>query len=104
MFPVEVGVWGADPVRYREQYGQELLMMGGFDKRILARSRREIESEVHRLAPLVQEGGFVGFCAHRVPPDVPLENYMFYLETARQVWGHGLNLKPMGRLSPKQKE
>jgi len=95
MFPVEVGVWGADPIQYRREYGRDLLMMGGFDKRILARSPAEIECEVQRLAPLVEEGGFIGFCDHRVPPDVPLENYMFYLKMARQVWGRGVNLKPM---------
>jgi len=98
MFPVEVGTWGADPIKYRQQYGKELLMMGGFDKRILARSKDEIEREVHRLAPLVEEGGYIGFCDHLVPPDVPLENYMFYLETVRRVWGKGVDLKPMGQL------
>jgi uroporphyrinogen decarboxylase len=98
MFPVEVGTWGADPIKYRKQYGEELLMMGGFDKHILARSKREIEQEVHRLTPLVEEGGFIGFCDHRVPADVPLENYMVYLETVRKVWGKDVNLKPMGRL------
>ena len=65
------------------------------------KSKPAIADEVHRLAPLVEEGGFIGFCDHRVPPDVPLENYMFYLETARKVWGKNLeNLKPMGKLSP----
>jgi len=98
MFPMEVGAWGADPIQYRKQYGQELLMMGGFDKRILARSKREIEQEVHRLAPLVEEGGYIGFCDHRVPPDVPLGKYMFYLESVRKVWGKDVNLKPMGEL------
>ena len=96
MFPVEVGTWGADPIQYRRQYGQDLLMMGGFDKRILARSKRQIEQEVYRLAPLVEEGGYIGFCDHRVPPDVPLEHYMFYLEMVRRVWGKNVNLKPMG--------
>ena len=71
-------------------------MMGGFDKHILARSKADIEAEVHRLTPLVEEGGFIGFCDHRVPPDVSLENYRFYLETVRRVWGHGIALKPMG--------
>ena len=97
MFPVEVGTWGADPIQYRRQYGRDLLMMGGFDKRILARSKDEIEREVYRLAPLVEEGGYIGFCDHLVPPDVPLENYVFYLETVRRVWGKGLDLKPMGQ-------
>ena len=95
MFPVEIGTWGADPVRYRKQYGKDLLMMGGFDKHILAQGKPQIEKEIHRLTPLVEEGGFIGFCDHRVPPDVPLENYVFYLETVRRVWGQGINLKPM---------
>jgi uroporphyrinogen decarboxylase len=98
MFPIEIGTWGADPVKYRRQYGKELLMMGGFDKHILARSTAEIDAEIHRLAPLVEEGGFIPFCDHRVPPDVPLSNYMHYLRTARKVWGRDTNLKPMGEL------
>jgi uroporphyrinogen decarboxylase len=70
-------------------------MMGGFDKRILARSRDAIEAEVSRLAPLIEEGGYIGFCDHRVPPDVSLRNYLYYLETVRQIWGKSVNLKPM---------
>lgn len=96
MFPIEVGVWKADVVEYRKQYGKDLLLMGGFDKHILARSEQEIEREVYRLLPLIEEGGYIGFCDHRVPPDVPFENYLFYLDTVRRVWGRGINLKPMG--------
>ncbi len=94
MFPLEIGTWGADPVKFRQQYGKDLLMMGGFDKHILARSKNEIEQEIRRLAPLVEEGGFIGFCDHRVPPDVPYPNYVFYLEKVREMWGKGVNLKP----------
>ncbi len=98
MFPVEVGTWGGDPIRFRQQYGRDLLLMGGFDKKILARSREAIAAEIYRLLPLVEEGGYIGFCDHRVPPDVPLANYWFYLETVREVWAKGVNLKPMGKL------
>jgi len=98
MFPVEIGTWGADPITYRGQYGKDLLMMGGFDKRILAQSKYEIEQEVYRLTPLVDKGGYIGFCDHLVPPDVPLDNYMFYLEMVRKVWGRDINLKPMGQM------
>ena len=96
MFPLEIGTWGADAVKYRKQYGKELLIMGGFDKHILARSQPEIAAEIRRLAPLVEEGGFIPFADHRVPPDVPLENYVFYCQTAREVWGNNRNLEPMG--------
>lgn len=99
MFPLEVGTWNADPVKYRQQYGQDLLLMGGFDKRILAHSKADIEHEIERLTPLVEEGGFIGFCDHRVPPDIPLDHYLFYLETVRRVWGKNTNLKPMHSLA-----
>ena len=54
--------------------------------------------QVARLAPLVEEGGYIGFCDHRVPPDVLLENYLYYLEQVRTIWGHGTNLRPMGQI------
>jgi len=96
MFPVEVGSWGADPLALRRQFGKDLRLMGGFNKRILAGDPTEIEREIQRLAPLVEEGGYIPFCDHLVPPDVPFENYWFYWEKARQIWGGGINLPPMG--------
>jgi hypothetical protein len=95
MIPIEVGTWGADPIRFRREYGKDLLMMGGFNKRILARDKADIEAEVRRLAPLVEEGGYIPFCDHRVPPDVPLKNHVFYLKSAREIWGRNTNLRPM---------
>lgn len=96
MFPIEVGTWKADPLKFRDEYGRDLLLMGGFDKRILADTPEAITAEVERLAPLVEEGGFIGFCDHRVPPDVPYENYLHYLERARAVWAnHHPSLRPM---------
>ncbi len=97
MFPLEIGTWGADPVEYRRQYGKDLLLMGGFDKRILARGKSDITAEIERLAPLVEEGGFIPFCDHRVPPDVPLSNYVHYVAEAKRVWGKSLdNIGPTG--------
>lgn len=95
MFPIEIGTWGADPIRYRREYGKDLRMMGGFDKHILATSKQAIRDEVKRLAPLVEEGGFIGFADHRVPPDVPFEHYVYYCRCAREIWGRNTNLPPM---------
>jgi len=100
MFPLEVGTWGADPVKYRGEYGRELLLMGGFDKHILAGPIEGIEREVERLAPLVEEGGYLPFPDHRVPPDVPLAHYMAYLHAARRVWGKGNDLHPLIETEP----
>ena len=69
--------------------------MGGFDKHVLMKTRADITAEIERLAPLVEEGGYIPTPDHRVPPDVSLANYVFYIEEAKRVWGRGLdNLKP----------
>ncbi|HEU0292843.1 MAG TPA: uroporphyrinogen decarboxylase family protein [Anaerolineales bacterium] len=99
MFPIEVGTWHADPIKFRKQYGKNLLMMGGFDKHVLAQSTEAIEREILRLTPLVEEGGYIAFCDHRVPPDVPYQNYLFYLEKVREIWGRGINLEPFMNLA-----
>ncbi len=98
MFPLEIGTWGTDPVAYRKRFGKTMRIMGGFDKHILAKSKDAITKEVHRLAPLVEEGGFIPFCDHRVPLDVSLENYLHYINLAKQVWGKNLpDLRPTGK-------
>ncbi len=97
-FPLEVGTWEQEPLGVRERFGPELRICGGFDKHILARSTEDIAREIDRLAPLVEQGGFVPFCDHRVPPDVPFDNYLFYIRRAKEVWGGGLdNLLPTGK-------
>ena len=96
MFPIEVGVWQADPVAMRAKYGRDLLMVGGVGKRLLAGPKEGIKAEVIRLTPLVEEGGYIPLPDHRVPPDVSLDNYIYYLQLAREIWGKDLdNLRPM---------
>ena len=74
--------------------------MGGFDKHILVQGKSAIAREIERLTPLVEEGGYIPMPDHRVPPDVPLAHYRFYLEQVRQVWGKGIELRaPAGRAS-----
>jgi uroporphyrinogen decarboxylase len=85
MYPVEVGTCGNDVLALRERFGRGVRMMGGFDKRLLARGPDEIAAEVARLAPLIHEGGYIPFCDHHVPPDVPLTHYQHYLDTLRAV-------------------
>lgn len=94
MFPFEIGSWKADPYDFRRRFGKDLRIVGGFDKNILRSSKEDIAAEVRRLAPLVEEGGFIPHCDHLVPPDVPFEHYLYYLQQARAVWGCNLNLTP----------
>jgi uroporphyrinogen decarboxylase len=87
LMPIEVGVWGADPIKMRTQFGRELRMIGGFDKRILALGPEKITQEIERLGQVVEDGGYIPLPDHKVPPDVSLSNYVHYLREARRVWG-----------------
>jgi uroporphyrinogen decarboxylase len=87
VYPLEVAA-GEDPVNLRKEYGKDLLMCGGIDKRELAKDRRAVEDEVMKKMPfLVKSGGWIPSIDHSVPPDVPLENYRRYIELLRGISG-----------------
>jgi uroporphyrinogen decarboxylase len=86
LMPIEIGTTGMDPVALRKRFGPSLRMIGGIDKRILWQPRDAIVAEIDRLTPLVQAGGFIPCCDHKVPPEVALDDYRYFLDTARQRW------------------
>jgi uroporphyrinogen decarboxylase len=86
MFPLE-RAGRSDPVALRRKFGPRVLLMGGIDKRKIALGGDEIVRELEYLAPLVDEGGFVPHCDHLCPADVSLENYRFYLQKKREIFG-----------------
>ncbi len=77
IWPLEVQA-NMDVVELRRRYGRELVMIGGIDKRSLAKGRREIEAEVDRVWPVVETGGYFPHLDHSVPPDVSWENFCHY--------------------------
>lgn len=69
---------GCDVVAIGRQY-PDLLMRGGFDKRILARGREAIDREVDRIMPVMRaRGGYIPMCDHGVPEEVAFEDYMHF--------------------------
>ena len=84
-FPIEIGTWNADPMAYRRKYGRELRILGGIDKRELAKGRAAIDAEIERRMPIIKDGGFLPMPDHLVPPDVPLDDYRYYLERIREI-------------------
>jgi uroporphyrinogen decarboxylase len=78
MFPLEVA--HTDAFRLRREHGDKLLLLGGVDKKPLIAGRKEIDKEIDRLIPLVQSKRFIPCVDHRVPADVSLDNYKYYLE------------------------
>lgn len=85
IYPMEPAA-GMDIVQLREQYGRALLMKGGIDKHVLRRTPEEIRAELeYKLQPSTRGGGVVFGLDHRIPNGTPLENYRFYVRTAREL-------------------
>jgi uroporphyrinogen decarboxylase len=68
-----------DPVAVRRKYGESVCMVGGVDKREIARGPRAIDAELERRLPLVQDGGYIIMPDHHITPGVSLENYQYYI-------------------------
>ena len=84
-YPLEVAS-NMDAARLRQQYGRQIVMWGNVDKRALARGKEAIDAELARLAPVAALGGFIPLVDHAVPDDVPLANYLYYLEQRKKVF------------------
>ena len=61
--------------------------MGGVDKTVLAEGPPAIKSYLETLVPLVERGGFIPFCDHRCPPNVKVEDYLYYLDLKEELFG-----------------
>jgi len=74
-----------DPVRLRNRFGRGLRMLGGIDKRaMIAGPEAAIDAQLAYVAPLLREGGYIPWCDHWVPPDVPLKNYLYYVKRMKE--------------------
>lgn len=75
--PVEVAA-GNDLLHLAKEFPR-LRMFGGIDKRVLARTPKDIEHEVMSKVPMLMErGGYMPHIDHAIPHDVPLANYWYY--------------------------
>lgn len=82
LLPFEVKA-GLDAV----QIGQEfptLQIIGGLNKHAFERSREAIDAELERVLPaMLRRGGYAVSLDHWVPPQIPLENFRYYVERVR---------------------
>ncbi len=86
LFPFEVSCSG-HPADVLREYGPDLRMMGGVDKRPLIAGPAEIKAYLESLVPWVERGGFIPHVDHRCPPDVSQENYLYYLDLKQRMFG-----------------
>jgi len=81
--PCEIAA-GADPFELRALC-PGCALMGGMDKRLIAEGRDGVDAELKRIEPLLEEGAYIPFLDHFVPPDVSYETYRYYVERRREV-------------------
>jgi uroporphyrinogen decarboxylase len=80
---------GMDPVQVRREYGHSVCMMGGVDKREVAKGPAAIEAELAHLAPVIAGGGYLPTIDHAIHPDVSYEDFLYYLAAKRRILGSG---------------
>jgi len=90
---LEVGMTGMLP--FERQAGNDLLkirkkfpklqIMGGFDKNVLAKSKKEIDNELKILKEIIKLGGYIPYCDHLVPPNVSWENYKYFRKKLKEI-------------------
>lgn len=85
LFPYEVNSC-LHPVDLCNEFGKELRIMGGIDKMKLIEGKEAIKNYLESIAPLVERGGYIPFCDHRCPPDVSVENYLYYLNLKEKMF------------------
>lgn len=75
------------PYRLRSEYGRELRMIGGIDKREIAKGPQAIDAEIERNRPVIEEAGFLPAIDHSVPTDVSWDNYRYFVEAIQEAVG-----------------
>ena len=79
---------GMDIVMLRKKYGQSLSFKGGIDKYVLLMDKKAIRDELeYKLQTLMQKGGNIFGIDHRIPNGTLIDNYRYYVDTAREILG-----------------
>ena len=86
LFPYEVNSC-THPGVLLDQYQGQLGIMGGVDKMTLGRGREAIKGYMKSLEKYVERGGYIPFCDHRCPPNVKVEDYLYYLDLKESMFG-----------------
>jgi hypothetical protein len=79
LYPWEVQA-GMDVNKIRKEYGRDLRLLGGMDKRALVHGKEAIDAEIACHKRLIDDGGFIPMLDHSAPPDISYENYCYFME------------------------
>ncbi len=85
-YPLECQA-GADPRKFRRQYGKRVQLVGGIDKRALIAGQEATRTEVEqKLTALVADSGYLPSLDHAVPAEVELDTFRYYADCLRETW------------------
>jgi uroporphyrinogen-III decarboxylase len=84
--PMEVAA-GCDIVEFSRKFGKAMAYVGGVDKRSIAAGGETIASEIKRLRPVIESGGYIPACDHGVPADVSWTNFVYYCKLLAEATG-----------------
>ena len=76
---------GVDPTALRLKYKKNLLMAGGIPVKALIDGKEAIERAICEITPIVAQGGFIPALDDMVSPDIPFENYKFFIGRLREI-------------------
>jgi uroporphyrinogen decarboxylase len=76
---------GMDVVQIRKNF-PKLQMMGGINKRMLAKGKKEIDAELEYKCSIIPHGGYIPHVDHFVPPDVSWENFLYYRLKLKEIF------------------
>ena len=62
-------------------------MIGGINKMVFAKGKKEIDRELDKKIPLAFEGGYIPTIDHSIPPDVSFIDFMYYWKRKKQLLG-----------------
>ena len=87
IYPMEPAA-GMDMVKTKKKYGRAFAFKGGIDKMALLKSKNDSLRELeYKLGSDMRDGGTAFGLDHRIPNGVSIENYRFYVNTAREILG-----------------
>ena len=79
VYPCEIAA-GSDPVKLRKMF-PGVALMGGIDKRVVAFEGKEgVRKELRRLQPVINDGGYIPYIDHFIPPDISFDTFCYYME------------------------
>lgn len=90
IYPLERAA-GMDPIKIRKQFGNNLIIFGGVDKRELAKGGYAIDVQLDMVKELLKQGGYFPNCDHHISSDISYENIVYFMNGLRKLDKHNDN-------------